>query len=399
MSPSRKTRWPVLCRVQRVGSLLLGIAYLAVFFMAPSRVVEGALLAGWGWLTFAIAVVVTSSAALIAIGVWNRTEYLERVVLASAISYLALILAWFVAWNGNSIAEPSGLDYWVVFLPGVIGCAFGFCGRIAAAIAHVVVAGGLSLAAAVIAAGGTNVTEAFAAIWILTLLCVFEVISWAVAIGALRFDEERTAALRSTIASLPSGLRSAEERRLDAMIHDRLIATLVALRPGPVDESLVESVPSILDDLSNWSKQPATTVHQVAALEFAQRLRLFVENLDDGIDIETAVNCDPGTRFPSNVSEAIIEAIGEAIRNVHRHAGPGAACVVLCDVLDDSIAAMVVDDGVGFEPEAVSDARIGVSLGIMERMGQIDGGKGRVVSAPGSGTRVELTWSRPEARR
>lgn len=397
MSPSRKVRWPVLNRIQRVGSLFLGLEYLGVFFLAPEDISRYSSLTSSWWAPIGAVVIVGSSLALIAVSVLNRTEYLERVAFLSAGAYLALIIVWFVGWTGQSVPSPtSGLDFWVVFIPQAAGCVLAICCRITAALANVVVAGGISLAAAAEASGGASWVDIFAAIWLIALICVFQVIAWAVALGGLRFDEERAATARRAVATLPSGIRDAEQRRLDAMIHDRLIALLVALRPGPLSAGFADTMPLVLDELKNWSATKAASDEQIATPEFIARLRLSVEDIGDGIDVETTADAAPQTEFPADVADAVIEAVGEAVRNIHRHAGAGASGAVLVDVHDDAIAAVVADDGAGFEPQAVSDVRIGLALGIRERMGQIEGGHSRVLSAPGAGTRVELTWSRPD---
>ena len=56
-----------------------------------------------------------------------------------------------------------------------------------------------------------------------------------------------------------------------------------------------------------------------------------------------------------------------------------------------AIQVEVGDDGAGFELAAVPTERLGVRVSILERMSSA-GGHAEITSAPGSGTRVVLSW-------
>lgn len=60
---------------------------------------------------------------------------------------------------------------------------------------------------------------------------LYQVIAWAVVASAQRFDDEHTAAELHAQARRLRGARDAEQRRVDGMVHDRLIALSLALRP------------------------------------------------------------------------------------------------------------------------------------------------------------------------
>jgi signal transduction histidine kinase len=74
---------------------------------------------------------------------------------------------------------------------------------------------------------------------------------------------------------------------------------------------------------------------------------------------------------------------GDVTRAVHLH-------------LDDGgIAIVVVDDGVGFVPEAVPTERLGVSVSIVGRMLGVPGGYAAIESDLGRGTTVRIGWIAP----
>ena len=59
----------------------------------------------------------------------------------------------------------------------------------------------------------------------------------------------------------------------------------------------------------------------------------------------------------------------------------------------DDVRIVIVDDGTGFDPDAVAPARLGIALSIRGRMQMIDG-VAEVNSSPDAGTEVVLSWTR-----
>ena len=95
-------------------------------------------------------------------------------------------------------------------------------------------------------------------------------------------------------------------------------------------------------------------------------------------------------------------AVGAALDNVRRHAGPGAQAWVLVEDEGDAVVVTVRDDGAGIAPgrlaEAERDGRLGVASSVRGRIAD-HGGTTTVVSAPGDGTEVELRVPRPPPSR
>ncbi|WFN92092.1 sensor histidine kinase [Gordonia sp. LUNF6] len=398
--PASRSVPSVSARMQATGTTVFGFTYLGIFFLAPSDLDRYFALTGHWWRWLGIAVVLASALAVVAVGVTRRIDRLEPVAVGCALAFLALIAAWFAGWDGHVGQVPAnGFDHGIVFIPQIASCLLVLCGRLGFAVANLVVAGGLSLLVASIASGGVAWVDLAAGLWVLALAGIYLGICWAVMSAAHRFDEQRQEAAARAVALLRSNVRDAERRRIDAMVHDRLIALLTALRPGPLSVGFRQNISGVLDELANWSTEVEPGAERIRATEFLQRLRLSVDDLGSGVEVEAVVSAPPGTEFPAAAADTVIEAVGEAVRNFHRHAGPEASGAVLCGVGPDRISAVVVDDGVGFDPEAIPAHRIGVALGILERMRQLDGGTSRVVSAPGAGTRVELGWADPGADR
>ncbi|MCL2794625.1 MAG: histidine kinase [Microbacteriaceae bacterium] len=92
--------------------------------------------------------------------------------------------------------------------------------------------------------------------------------------------------------------------------------------------------------------------------------------------------------LPSDTLDAFLLALTESLENVRRHSGVGEAHVTITDD-ESSVRAMVTDDGVGFDTNAIPEGRLGLSESIMARLRDV-GGSARLFSAPGNGTTVVL---------
>ncbi|MET9351079.1 sensor histidine kinase [Streptomyces termitum] len=119
--------------------------------------------------------------------------------------------------------------------------------------------------------------------------------------------------------------------------------------------------------------------------------------------------CEPGAgpraRFsvsgtpvelPTPYEVALLRIAQSALGNTVRHAGAGRAEITL-SFMDDAVALDVVDDGRGFDPEAVRPAADGEGFGLpaMRSRAESLGGTFTVESAPGQGTAVAVTLPLP----
>ncbi|HEU4673429.1 MAG TPA: sensor histidine kinase [Candidatus Limnocylindrales bacterium] len=96
---------------------------------------------------------------------------------------------------------------------------------------------------------------------------------------------------------------------------------------------------------------------------------------------------DRGARLGPEEELETYRIVQEAIRNALTHAAARRIVVSLV-AAGDALTLSVVDDGVGFDPDAVPPHRLGI-VGMAERAAAI-GGRLTVVSRRGHGTRVEL---------
>jgi signal transduction histidine kinase len=92
-------------------------------------------------------------------------------------------------------------------------------------------------------------------------------------------------------------------------------------------------------------------------------------------------------------AQAVAAAVGAALANVAAHAGAAARAWVLLEDAGSEVVVSVRDDGCGFDPgrldEARAEGRLGVVGSIEGRIRDL-GGTAAVESSPGAGTEVEL---------
>jgi signal transduction histidine kinase len=89
---------------------------------------------------------------------------------------------------------------------------------------------------------------------------------------------------------------------------------------------------------------------------------------------------------------ALRAALEQCVVNVARHAGVAEAWLAVAASATE-VSVTVVDEGVGFDPDAVPHDRLGLSESVRGRIERC-GGSVRVWSSPGSGTSVHLVVPR-----
>ena len=129
----------------------------------------------------------------------------------------------------------------------------------------------------------------------------------------------------------------------------------------------VELRPSALDD---FGLEPA--------------LRRLGQAVQEGRGLNIQVESRLGAeRLPADVETALYRIVQEALTNVVKHADATHVSVVVTRK-QESVVAMIEDDGDGFDPARISADRFGL-LGMRERVQLLDGSL-VVEAAPGSGT-------------
>ncbi|MCP4960392.1 MAG: hypothetical protein GY925_14135 [Actinomycetia bacterium] len=180
-----------------------------------------------------------------------------------------------------------------------------------------------------------------------------------------------------------STARAREE--MGRVLHDGVLQTLAVIQRRSTDDDLRGLARDQERDLRAFIADGPTTV--TTNLSAALRSTVDTVSRRHGIDVSVAIADDLPDR-PSEVVEAIIGAIGEALTNAAKHSGADRISV-FAEPEDDKVYFSVSDNGCGFDPALASKAGRGVASSIVQR---VEGAGGRVsmISSPGSGSEVEL---------
>ncbi|WP_375388522.1 sensor histidine kinase [uncultured Amnibacterium sp.] len=357
---------------------------------APSAVAQADLWPLW-WSVAAFAIGIVPSLAL---GVAAFTAPLETLRLIARISVAGTLLVLasipFVVIPGRELPGP-------IWFADVCGL-----GIITAALAVspfgsvlVAVAGAVLAFVARIALGGTaaSLVGAQSGLYLLLLTITFIALGVSSLHAARAADAAEAAAEEATVGAAADAARERERARINELVHDRVLATLLsAARQIPGSGGLEQrDARRALDGLHALLRDDVQP-EDLAGERFVWKVQARTTDLLP----EALFNYELGDLgiVPGDAADSLLDAAEEAMRNSLRHAGP-ANRTVHVDVAAGRATIDVLDDGVGFERAAVPPGRLGLSESIEGRMRMLAGGSALIISQPGVGTRVSLRWRAP----
>ncbi len=190
-----------------------------------------------------------------------------------------------------------------------------------------------------------------------------------------------------------------EQVRLATVVHDEVLSTLTlaARSRGPLSPELVAHARRALVSVAAHAGPDPCGVGAGVPVPVADLVDLLRVRAV-GAGAEVSVECvGAPADLPRDIVDMLVAAYEEVLRNSVRHAAGGdprrsVRREVLVRAEGAGVTVRVVDDGVGFDPQAVPPARVGLRLSVHGRVSAVPGATADVVSAPGRGTRVELGW-------
>jgi signal transduction histidine kinase len=185
-------------------------------------------------------------------------------------------------------------------------------------------------------------------------------------------------------------LREVEGRESIALLHDTLLGELAVLanrEPGPLAETESARIAASLETsavlplLHAEPADPEGVAAWLVSIGAAGGVRVRLEGDLAALDA-----------MPEPAHSALRAALEQCVVNVVRHAGVSEAWLAAAASAHE-LSVTVVDEGVGFDPDAVPHDRLGLSESVRGRLERC-GGAVRVWSSPGAGTSVHLTVPR-----
>jgi two-component system NarL family sensor kinase len=256
-----------------------------------------------------------------------------------------------------------------------------------------------------IAESGQRIWSTFAPVLVAGLLLLYLVqvpMAWSMARSLQQGQQERERLLQRAIDA-----SDAERRRIARDLHDGVVQSLAG-----VSYSLAAAADRLADNgKGNGEVEVAAELRQAAA-DTRQSMRdlrsliveiappdLHEEGLGNalgdllaplaGSGVQTRLEVDERLALAPETQALLYRVAQEALRNATSHAGAGQVSLSLA-ATNGEVRIVVQDDGRGFSPEELERRRQGGHVGLKLLTGLVAdaGGRLRVVSTPGEGTRV-----------
>lgn len=382
--------------IVRLVARFIGAGYVAYLIVALPEMGHDAAVVSWWWTPLAVAVVFGPGLLLLTASFGaHRYSRIRVAAIAAVVGYGVAAAGWLTAWTGEAVSGTRST--WLVTFSGLVG----LCGALVwrpvwvCAVQAVATAGSsvinqLPLAAPqpLWARVGTET------VWALGFSGVFVAgVMMAVhTAGVLDATREVVADEAATVAARRA--RDGERAHVDALVHDRVLATLLEAARTTSPQRLPGQARAALDALDALAA-PADAGEGVSAVAVIEHLRGAIVANDGQAPTTVAQTADTSICYPIEAVTALSAAVAEAVRNSVIHAGPTARTRVAIDVSAGRMRVLVSDFGRGFDPDTVAAGRLGIAHSITARMNRVPGGRSAIVSGLGAGTSVELEWTAP----
>jgi hypothetical protein len=209
--------------------------------------------------------------------------------------------------------------------------------------------------------------------------------------GARQADTIVAAGLETERQIRAEEARRADEREQHRQLHDTVLSTLTMVAAGAFaapSQALAAQADRDLRVLQGLAGRPTSAAPGglIPLTDLGPQLERAAASTDElAVWLELA----PVT-LPSPVADQLVACVGEALRNVERHAGTGQAEVTVTGGAGWTIV-RITDHGRGFDPSVTPPSRRGIRESITGRMLAV-GGWAAIASQPGAGTTVTVSW-------
>ncbi len=376
--------------VTRTVTRVLGIATLIFLGLAIGSIQSQFRLVGLAATIVYIALVFALPLAAAALSWVLSLDALRALLGATAAGYVAVMIAWVPLLDGTLELNNSP---WILGVTALSTAAAALAWRPLFAWLQLVACSLLFIPVRYLSTHESNLNVAMQdAVYCLIFCSVFTALTIVSVRNGHRLDLADEAAREQVSHTAFTVAQSRERARLDALVHDEVMSTLLVASRQTDDDAqhIARQAQRAIAELDRLGRSDPQLRDEIASTEFLARLRSAVSHVSPGVSVTVA-----GTRaepVPADVADAFTEAVGEAVRNAVTHGTGGAGCAVSARMHELGISVVIEDDGVGFEPAAVPAHRLGLVVSIHGRMSALAGGSSQLESSPGKGTVVALSW-------
>ena len=293
-----------------------------------------------------------------------------------------------------SIVFPETFKPWIWWLLGIAAIAAGTSFRFWLGVLYIVVVslGWIALRVSLSGGSGDLLLAIQDSLHLFILAAIATVMTAAVRWQAAKTDFANQDLIASGVKSAQSQAVELEQSRLDALVHDSVLTTLLvaskAQSPEEIKlarESATEALRKL--DADHASGEIGSAITQVS---FFEALRNRIREVYPSFEV--SLQETNNSLLPELVAEALTEATLQAVDNSTKHGGGAAKRSVSLQSQGKGLKIVISDTGKGFRPSKIAKDRLGIQLSIIGRVKSV-GGRVFVRSEPGKGTDVVLEWS------
>jgi phage shock protein PspC (stress-responsive transcriptional regulator) len=180
-------------------------------------------------------------------------------------------------------------------------------------------------------------------------------------------------------------IRSEERADMAAHLHDSVLQTLALIQRSDDPQRMTTLARAQERDLRAWLFESTDKAGGGGTVGEAVSAAAAKVESDFDVPVEVVV---VGHRILDDATDSLVAAASEAMANAAEHSGARTVSVYV-ECSEDAVEAWVTDQGSGFDLDAVSEQRKGISESIIARMAR-SGGEASVLSHPGEGTEIRL---------
>ncbi|KQU54024.1 hypothetical protein ASG84_23610 [Rhodococcus sp. Leaf278] len=376
-------------RLIRIIGRFVGVGYGAyLLLLIPDIARTGSLAPGW-WTPTAVIVVFGTGFAFAASTFHPSVGFIRVAGSIAALAFPIMALLWWVAWDGTTFDRAGTF---LAAFPGLAALAAATVWQPIPAFAH------MTTSVVIVQVTNQAVREPFprsnvvADIVFAMMFCTVFVAATLAAVRTGRIlDATISEAHNDAARAAATSAREVERERFDALIHDEVMSSLLAVARHGRTPSLARQARSALAHLDDLTT--GTVSDSFSADEALAQLRSAATTVDESIEFTVHVDeLEQPEEYPADVVRSVAAALAEALRNSRIHA-QGSKRSVTAELASSMMLVTVQDDGIGFDRRSVPPHRLGVAVSIEGRMRQLVGGSADIESSA-AGTTVRLGWKR-----
>jgi len=344
------------------------------------------------WMSIAMVATLVFIIAMIQLATWTKRNMDRWIFVLGAFGLAAMLL---FPWTVVDVDRlPSGYQPWLWWVIGMSAVGMGVAARPVIAMSYLVVVTGTWFWLDTSPWGGSS--DPFLELQDATYIFLFggTVLGLFILVrdSVLKVDTANTLAMKSAVQQASTDAVERERQRIDALIHDRVLNTLLLASNAKTSSeysSVVKLSEEAIDSLRKADRDPEPKP-EIQPLGLFRALRQIAVQLipDANVEILSGGSVD----IPAEVAAALTEALIQALDNATRHAKATRVSLTLSSPTQSSVSIQLRDNGVGFRLNRIPKDRIGVQTSILKRVEAV-GAKATIESSPGSGTLVRLEWN------